>query len=76
MSQVNLREPADLRELAADELDIVSGGLFFSLSAWVAHQRDARFMEQLASFFVATVSPSETARLPSHEKCVGGLAAA
>ena len=26
MSQVNLREPADLRELAADELDIVSGG--------------------------------------------------
>ena len=63
MSQVNLREPADLRELAADELDIVSGGFPCALS--MAYLRQARFMEQLASFFVATISPSETIRLPS-----------
>jgi hypothetical protein len=61
MSQVNLRE------LAADELDIVGGGYVFGpAAAWAAHVREARLTEALASFCVTWVSPSETARLPTH----------
>ena len=51
MSQVNLREPADLRELASDELDIVSGG--FPCAVSMAYLRQAQTTQDMASFLLA-----------------------